>query len=152
MSDGLTEAWKSIKMYNMDKSAGLLIIENNKILLCHPTNANWNGTYSIPKGMIENNESSIDAAIRETFEETGIKILKEQIYPTEYCINYKNSKGTIYKKVFYFIVNVDNLPDVLPKNQIQIEEVDWVGFLDKNDAESKIFWRFKEMLDYIKND
>jgi 8-oxo-dGTP pyrophosphatase MutT (NUDIX family) len=115
----------------------------------HPTNANWNGTYSIPKGMIENNESSIDAAIRETFEETGIKILKEQINPTEYCIDYKNSKGTIYKKVFYFIANVENLPDVLPKNQIQMEEVDWVGFLDKNDAESKIFWRFKEMLNHL---
>jgi hypothetical protein len=35
MSDGLTEAWKTIKMNDMDKSAGLLIIMNNKILLCH---------------------------------------------------------------------------------------------------------------------
>ncbi len=49
----------------MDKSAGIIIILNReKLLLSHPTNARWNNTYSFPKGHIEENESQIDAAIR----------------------------------------------------------------------------------------
>ena len=37
-------------------SAGLLIIHDNKILLVHPTNAPWYGTFSIPKGEVEEGE------------------------------------------------------------------------------------------------
>ena len=56
----------------MQISAGLLILHNNKILLIHPTNAPWYGTYSIPKGKLEKDETIIQAAIRETEEEIEI--------------------------------------------------------------------------------
>ena len=134
----------------MKNSAGLVIIKDKKILLCHPTNANWNGTYSIPKGNLEANETKLQAAIRETYEEVGIIIPENIIGKQEYEISYLDKSGKLFKKVFYYIVETTEIPDILPKNQLQIEEVDWSGFLDYETARTKIFWRFKPILDLIK--
>ena len=111
-------------------SAGLLIIKNNKILLCHPTGTKRQKMLSIPKGHIEEGEDKITAAIRETYEETGIKISESQIVKTEYVIEYRNKHNKLYKKVYYFTVNLKDIeyPDILNKNQLQLEEVDWAGF------------------------
>jgi len=137
----------------MKKSAGLLIIQNNKILLGHPTNAAWNNTYSIPKGGVEKGESLIDTAIRETYEEVGLLFKKDDIKvdDNEYVIVYTNKKGKAYKKVYYYVINLkDNtLPEIIPKEQLQVEEIDWAGFLSKEEASNKIFWRFEKMLDFI---
>ena len=134
----------------IQKSAGLLIIKNNKILLLHPTGADEN-IYSIPKGHIEKNETTIEAAIRETYEEAGIIINDYDINKTEHIIEYRNKHGKLYKNVYYFIVHIpDELyPDKLDINQLQKEEVDIGKFFTKEEASEKIFWRFKEMLNYI---
>lgn len=140
----------------MLESAGLLIIKNGKILLNHPTNAGWFETYSIPKGLVEEGEDKIDTAIRETYEEVGIKIPKEMIDTTEHVVEYiKNNK--VFKTVTYYVVNLNNytteefnIPDILDVKQLQIEEVDWAGFLTYKDAKDRIFWRFKPLLEYIK--
>jgi ADP-ribose pyrophosphatase YjhB (NUDIX family) len=134
----------------MNTSAGLLLIYNNKILLCHPTNSPWNGTFSIPKGGIEDfDEDKIDTAIRETKEEVGINIDRKQIDETnEKVIIYKNKKGKAYKKVYYYPVYLKEKIKI-EKNKLQLDEVDYADFLDKQEAEEKIFWRFLEMLDFI---
>ena len=136
----------------MKKSAGLLIIQDNKILLAHPTSARWEKTYSIPKGGLEPGETNRDAALRETLEEVGLNINKNMLSDEEYVINYRNKKGSLYKKVFFYIVklNHNTLPEVFPKEMLQTEGVDWAGFLDIETAKEKVFWRFKEMLDFIK--
>lgn len=131
-------------------SAGLVIIKNNQILLVHPTNSPWWKTYSIPKGHVEKGESMLDAAIRETKEETGIKIKKSEIFNSrdELVIDYTNEKGKIYKQVYYWLVYLDrNIEDsILP----QFKEVDWVGFVSKTEAKKRIFGRFKTLLNYLK--
>jgi len=130
------------------ESAGLLIIQDNKMLLAHPTKAPWYGTYTIPKGKVEEGESYIDTAIRETKEEVGIEIDKSDIEDTYNIIDYIDEKGKIYKKVYYFLV--------YPKEKIKIDkskldkhEVNWAGFVDKDDAMDRIFWRFGDMLNYL---
>ncbi len=134
----------------MKISAGIVLIKDKKILLCHPTNASWNGRDSIPKGSLENDETNIKAAIRETSEEVGIFIPEDMIdKDKEYCIDYKDKNKKIYKKVFYYIVNVQGYPDVLPKDQLQIEEIDYAKFYTKKEAEKKIFWRFKPILNHL---
>ena len=60
-------------------SAGLVIIQDNKILLEHPTNHAWENSYSIPKGEIEEGEDLLECAIRETEEELGIQLDKEKL-------------------------------------------------------------------------
>jgi ADP-ribose pyrophosphatase YjhB (NUDIX family) len=60
-----------IQTDNLKISAGLVIIQDNKILLGHPTGAKWTNTFSIPKGEVQEGESLFDAAFRETREEFG---------------------------------------------------------------------------------
>ena len=143
----------------MEKSAGLVLTYNNMILLVHPTGALWKGTYSIPKGHVEKGEKYIDAAIREVKEEVGIKIDKDMIDESKINrIDYRNKKGKRYKVVYWWHVNLDNVfPQVIrhffptiPRKFLQLEEVDWAGFLELNVAKEKIFWRFKDMLEFIK--
>ena len=134
----------------MINSAGIVIIKDKKILLCHPTNTKWDGTYTFPKGHIEHCETKIKAAIRETSEEVGILIPDTFIIDNVKVIEYKDKNGNIYKKVFYYVIEMFDLPDVLPQSQLQSEEIDWAGFLDYETAQKKIFWRFKPILELIK--
>ena len=55
-------------------SAGLAIIWDGKILLAHTTGRKSNTGWGIPKGGVDKGESKINAAIRETYEELGVKV------------------------------------------------------------------------------
>ncbi len=141
----------------MDKSAGIIIILNReKLLLSHPTNARWNNTYSFPKGHIEENESQIDAAIRELKEETSIEITEDRITDKEpIVIQYNDRKGKIYKEVYLFKVYINDISEIglsdetLTKDMLQLEELDWCGFLTKEEAKNKIFYRVADLLNLI---
>jgi ADP-ribose pyrophosphatase YjhB (NUDIX family) len=130
-------------------SAGLAIIQNGAILLAHPKGQKWWGTYSIPKGHIESGEDILEAAIRETREEVGITIDPEDIlFKEPNFIDYKDKKGKIFKRVYYFLVN----PSVKIKSSAinpDNSEIDWAGFILKDTAEARIFWRLKPILDHI---
>ena len=65
-------------------SAGLAIIWENKVLLAHTTGRNFKSGYGIPKGGIEKGETPIDAAVREVYEEVGIKVSKNMIEGNSY--------------------------------------------------------------------
>ena len=142
----------------MRKSAGVVIIlKNKRMLLIHPTNHKWTNSFSFPKGGIEKDEKKIDAAIRELREETSIVVNKDQIInPKEpIVVKYEDRKGNIYKKVYLFVVNIEDVSeigldsDVVPKELLQEEEVDWAGFLDKDEAKDRIFFRVKHLLKLI---
>jgi ADP-ribose pyrophosphatase YjhB (NUDIX family) len=60
-------------------SAGTAILYKNKILLCHPTTLPWVNSFSPPKGGIDNDETLLEAALRETSEEVGIHLDVSQI-------------------------------------------------------------------------
>ena len=128
------------------KSAGLAIIYDNKILLAHTTSRGWYGSYGIPKGGIDDGESKLDAAIRETKEEVGITIPKKLIDKTEHTFLVGNNKV-----VYYYIVQISELSQIglkdlkIPKKQLQIEEVDWAGFSTYNEA-TKMIMKSQEVL------
>ena len=142
----------------MRKSAGVIIIlKDNKMLLIHPTNHKWVNSLSFPKGGIDKGEKKIDAAIRELSEETSINVDISQIENPEepIVVDYSDKSGNIYKKVYLYIVRIDNISEigleseVLPKKDLQIEEVDWAGFLNIDEAKDKIFFRVKHLLKLI---
>jgi ADP-ribose pyrophosphatase YjhB (NUDIX family) len=134
---------------NITSSAGLVIIQDNKILLEHPTNSAWFGTYSIPKGHIEESDEDIlDAALRETREEIGIIIALKDIISGPHVINYQN-KGNIYKQIHYYVVE-PSAPILKSDFNLQKAEVDWAGFLTKEEASKRIFWRLNKVLDHLK--
>jgi 8-oxo-dGTP pyrophosphatase MutT (NUDIX family) len=76
--------------------AGIFIVnKNNELLVCHPTNHSPT-FWSIPKGMVENGEMILNAAIRETFEETNIDFSKASGLQQLKCVEYKNRKKLLY--------------------------------------------------------
>jgi 8-oxo-dGTP pyrophosphatase MutT (NUDIX family) len=135
-------------------SAGLAIIYDNKVLLAHTTNRGWYGSYGIPKGGIEEGESKLDAAIRETKEEVGISVPKNLIDKTEYTFTLTTRKYKYTKIVYYYVVKIDDLNQIglkdlkVPKKQLQVEEVDWAGFMDYKEAIKRVM---KSQLSVINN-
>ena len=55
-------------------AAEVYIKKDNKILMVQENKESKKGKWNMPAGKLDNNESIIDAAIRETKEETGIDI------------------------------------------------------------------------------
>ena len=142
----------------MKKSAGVIIIlNNNKILLSHATNARWEKTFSFPKGGIEKDEKKKDAAIRELMEETSIVITKEQISNPDDAIivNYIDKEDINYKRLYLYTVYIEDISEigleseVIPIENLQADELDWCGFLTKEEAKDKIFSRVEHLLDLI---
>jgi ADP-ribose pyrophosphatase YjhB (NUDIX family) len=93
------------------QAAGVFLIrKDGKLLVCHPTNHAPN-VYSIPKGKIENDETKIEAALRETEEETNINLNNLNgfnIYELE-SVNYKHGKKILHP--FLFLENNDSVID-----------------------------------------
>ena len=125
------------------QSAGLAIVYNNKVLIGHMTGKGWWRTYSIPKGRLDPGESILQAALRETFEEVGIRVPKDLI-PSNYLTCPYIKKGKHYKDVHYYIVQIDSLDqiglkdEIVPKSQLQMEEIDWAGFVPFKEAKKRI--------------
>lgn len=121
-------------MQTTTTSAGLLIIYGDSILLVQQS-YDIQGIYlSIPKGGIMAKESPIQAAIRETYEETGILIPNECIEKTPYIITIRNSGNNRY--VVYYIVRVDNF--IAPIQPIDSSEIITASFVDYATAEKKL--------------
>lgn len=125
-------------------SAGLAIVYNRTVLLLHTTGRGREHSYGIPKGGIDEGESNIDAAIRETYEECGIKVPVKLIDKSENTFVVTSRKYKYNKVVTYFIVKVDDLKEIglkspdIPKKNLQLDEVDIAGFFNYTDAMNKI--------------
>lgn len=137
----------------MKISAGILLEWNGRYLLCHPSKSSWFGTYSPPKGEVDPGEFIRDAALREFKEETSIDLnpsLLDNIYPID--VIYSNKQNNITKIVHLYKIRINSLSelglesDVLDKSRLQINEIDWCGFLNKSECMDRIFWRFKHLI------
>lgn len=122
----------------MIKKAGCILINlNNKkiALVCR------NGEYSFPKGHLEENETLIQCALRETKEETGHDchiIGNSEIS----IIYYKNSKGKQVENYFYLAIDDGLTNDKINENDR--EETEWIKYSDVENTLShknlKDFW------------
>lgn len=132
-------------------SAGILFyrFEKNKlqVLLLHPGGPFWQkkdiGAWSIPKGESEPGEELLNAAIRETEEETGIK-------PNGNFIELKPLKQKSGKIVYAWAMQSDLDPSAIRSNTFEIEwppksgikkpfpEIDKAAWLDVEEAKNKI--------------
>jgi 8-oxo-dGTP pyrophosphatase MutT (NUDIX family) len=134
----------------MKYSAGILFIHENEMLLVHSTNSAWWGTWMPPKGHVEEGESTIDAAIRETEEEIGIRVASALLLNSTEIL-YKNSKGQTYKKVTIFPVRLiskdfsSNI-GITVIGSLQKEEVDSMEWMSIEQMEKRALPRYIEPL------
>ena len=126
-------------------SCGVLFKVKNKILLGHSTgNIHWD----IPKGIKQENECTITAAIRETFEETGILIEKTTLKEVGHFNLNKNKNLHLYETDKVDIVlselycdSMVNLP-----NREPFPEIDEFQLFTKEEALTKVYPALKRVL------
>ena len=136
------------------RSAGIAIFYNHKMLMVHPTNHGKINSWGFAKGGIEKEETLAEAAIRETYEEIGLKITIQDLQSDPIIFEYVDKKGKKFKTVYCFIHHLKSLPEEIisdewPKKWLQLEEVDEAKFMNKQEAAEKIFWRFKPLLEHF---
>jgi len=143
--DFINESYEDIDKTVNHNVAGIAISFEDKVLLVHPTNASWKtSALGIPKGGIEDGEDPFNAAIRELYEETGITVNQSDIIPEPMVAMCYNKDNKIEKQLIYFVLQIQSLQEiglsgyVVPREQLQLEEVDWAGFVKIEDAYPKI--------------
>lgn len=141
----VNESWEDVSMDAKKHAAGVCILWEGKILLVHPTNASWQkSALGIPKGGIEANEDPKSAAIRELFEETGIRVSESTLHPEPWVCNVFKKNGDLKWQLVYFQLQINELSEIgltepkVPKEQLQLDEIDWAGFIPIKDAYAKI--------------
>lgn len=114
-------------------SAGLVIIYKGKILLVKQANDHDGKHLSIPKGLIKTNESPLSAAIRETYEETGVRVSHSEIDAKPYLMNIETK--AFQRRIIYYVARINRYPKLFPIDQ---EEICWAAFLNYAEAEKHI--------------
>lgn len=119
----------------MEISCGIYLysILNKKFLICHATRSK-KSLWSIPKGLKETNESVLDAALRELFEETNIDADKINVLRLHKLPAVKYKKRNKILEAFLIITDHD-FQDIKLKchskvsNQLpEIDQYKWIDF------------------------
>jgi 8-oxo-dGTP pyrophosphatase MutT (NUDIX family) len=105
-------------------SACLAIVDGNKVLM---VKASYKDHWTFPSGIVDEAESPKEAAIRETFEETGIIAKDECVEPL--AIIYTTGKDGDRDRVNVgFVTSFDDASGGMNIPNDEIEKFDWVPF------------------------
>lgn len=110
----------------MEKSCGCIVFNNDKVLV----EKSLSGFYGFPKGHIENGESEIECAIRETLEETGINVLVDSSH--RFSVSYM-VHDVVPKEVIYFISYLKG-SDVISVQEEELSDACWVPINEVRDV------------------
>lgn len=109
----------------MEKSCGCVVFNNDKVLIVK----SLSGVYGFPKGHVEKSETEVETAIRETFEETGVKVSVDS--NNRFSINYM-VYNSFLKEVVYFIGFIKD-SDSIKVQEDEIDEAFWIDIDKVND-------------------
>ena len=150
----------------MVHAAGLFLIRNdNRFLVGHPTNHRPN-FWGIPKGRLDENENPLEAAIRETFEETNFDASNWRVIHTLPPVKYKKSKKTLHPFVLFEVQNPIDFNEFelkcnsfVPDSQGAFPEMDDFRYITIEEAheclhESQVACldEIKKLIDKLNND
>lgn len=85
----------------MQLSAGVILTDGKEFLICHPTNSPY---WDLPKGGLKPFETSLQACVRETLEETDYDLSNRTL--TDLGL----FKYTKRKKLHLYTITLDELP------------------------------------------
>lgn len=110
-----------------EKSCGCIVYNDQmQVLLVQMQQGHW----SFPKGHVEEGETEVETAMRETFEETHIKIDVDQGFR---MVSTYSPMPNVLKDVIFFVGKA-----LTQDIQIQIEEVQSAGFYSADEAAKRI--------------
>ena len=112
---------------------------NNQVLMGLRLSKQGYGMWTVPGGKPDAGESLVDAAIRETWEETGIHItprMLESLGKTEDIAN-----GLHYINAHYRVKDVKMMPSVIEKDKC----AGWYWF-DMGNLPQNLFWPVQNLL------
>ena len=135
-------------MKQVRKAVRTFLINDNKVIVIkYKTNKNMN-YYDIPGGKVEENESAIDASIREFKEETGIEVINQKYkgnviieYPNMvfdfdiYLVNDYKGNPQEFDESYSMWINIE---DLLNENK-KFPSVEIIKYLENNDINLKIY-------------
>jgi len=142
----------------MEKSAGIAIIYNGKILMAHATNSPWYRSWMPPKGKIEEGETEEEAACREVKEECGISVDLSMLGERHVIPYTKSSGGKKYKEVYIFECKIKSLEDLsipplvrgeIPTYMLQEDEINSARFMGYEECKERALPRYIPMIDEI---
>ena len=109
-------------------SAGCLFFdERGRLLVVNPT---YKETWEIPGGVVEQNESPREAAIREIAEELGLDCRPERLL----CVDYKSETGTSIESVQFIFLGPVLSVEMIKKIRLPREELSEYRFLAADKA------------------
>jgi len=112
-----------------ERSAGFILYSmdgevRKYLLLRHRYGGHW----GFPKGHIEPGESEMDAALRETREETGIdKVLLIPGFREVSNYSFRRGSRLVFKENVYFLASADHSEPVLSREHTQGE---WLSYTE----------------------
>lgn len=110
------------KQFYYIEAAGGFIQKENEFLFIHR-----HGRWDLPKGKLEKEETTEEAAIRECEEECAVKNLKilKPLSSTFHIYPYKN--GYALKQSYWYFMSTDYSKKLIPQVEESIDEVRWCG-------------------------
>jgi 8-oxo-dGTP diphosphatase len=102
----------------------VMVIKDRRVLLGRRRNAHGDGTWAFPGGHLEFNESVEECAVREVFEETGIRIKNLRFGP--YTNDIFDKEGKHYVTLFIIADHDSGTPIV--KEPQKCEKWEWHGW------------------------
>lgn len=90
-----------------------------------------NGLYDLPKGKLEQGESTEVAAVREVEEETGISgpVIRRKLLDTYHFYRYGNDPQIVFKKTYWYLMSHSG-GDTNPQTEEGITDCMWVDDSD----------------------
>jgi len=108
--------------------AAAIIIKNNKVLLVNSRYSDGE-YYLFPGGGVESQETVEEAAVRETLEETGIKIeIKKLVHVNEYI--FESEKNRISIAMFFLSEQIGKDSSKIINDNGKIQSIEWID-IDK---------------------
>lgn len=117
-------------------SCGVIIIDRSskRLLACHPSMHPYSdGNWDIPKGHVELYEEHYETALRELYEETGIRLTKDDLYDCGMFEYTKYKDLHIYVAITDVDVSVLNCTTYFTNDGIDVKEVDNYSLIEYTD-------------------
>lgn len=134
------------KVHSLDKTGDILWL----VIKPRPSKEFPKERYQLPKGLLEEKEKTENAALREVFEETGIKgEIVRKIADSRYVFSLKGEK--IFKVVSYYLMKY---LDGEPKENEEVEKIFWLPFFEASNkltysSDKQILKKASEMLQSV---